>query len=54
LGLSRAVIYALVRTGEIPSVRVGRAVRIPLDRLQEWVQARTEGTIATPVVCGVR
>lgn len=32
-GLSRSVVYELVATGELPAVRVGRAVRI---RVEDW------------------
>ena len=36
LGVSRSTIYHMVAEDAIPSVRVGRLVRIPLDRLQHW------------------
>lgn len=37
-GLSRSTIYALIASGVIPSIRIGRSVRVPADRLREWVE----------------
>lgn len=43
LGLSRATLYALLaEDNQIPVVRIGRSVRIPLAGLQQWVDQRTE------------
>ncbi len=43
LGLSRATLYALLAgDSQIPVVRIGRSVRIPLAGLQQWVDQRTE------------
>ncbi|MDX6287690.1 MAG: Helix-turn-helix domain [Frankiales bacterium] len=33
LGISRGLAFAAVRTGEIPSVRIGRRILVPRDRL---------------------
>ena len=41
LSLSRAKVSALARNGQIPSVRVGRLVRIPRDPLFAWIEANT-------------
>lgn len=38
-GLSEATVRRLIAAGTLPSVRVGRAVRIPLDPLRRWVKA---------------
>jgi excisionase family DNA binding protein len=54
LGLSRATVYELLARGEIPSLRIGRSVRVPVDRLREWVQARTNDTAAPPVASDMR
>lgn len=43
LSLGRATTYQLVRRGELPSVRVGRAVRVPARALEAWIAARTVG-----------
>ena len=33
-GLGKSKTYELIATGEIPSVRIGRSVRVPADRLR--------------------
>ena len=45
-GLSRAYLYPLVMSGEIPSCKFGRARRIPREGLEEW--ARTRAAAVTP------
>ena len=42
-GLSRATVYDLIARGVIPSIRVGRAVRVPMDALKQWVAEHTTG-----------
>jgi excisionase family DNA binding protein len=37
---SRSAIYTLIASGEIPSVRVGRAIRVPRDLLREVLNER--------------
>jgi excisionase family DNA binding protein len=41
LGLGRSTIYELASRGEIPTVHIGRAVRISARALHEWA-ARLE------------
>lgn len=41
VGLSRAMGYLLVTSGEWPHFKVGRAVRIPVAALPEWVETNT-------------
>jgi excisionase family DNA binding protein len=38
LRLGRTRTYALLRSGEIPVIRVGRAVRVPRDGLLRWIE----------------
>jgi excisionase family DNA binding protein len=38
LGLSRGSLYQLIAAGKFPSVRIGRAVRIPLELMIEWMR----------------
>lgn len=40
LSLSRATVCRMMASGELPTVRLGRSVRIPVDRLQELIRAR--------------
>ena len=36
--LGRTKIYQLIGTGEIPTCRIGRALRIPAKALEKWVE----------------
>ncbi|MEQ8834779.1 MAG: helix-turn-helix domain-containing protein [Longimicrobiales bacterium] len=36
--LGRSKAYEMVATGEWPSVTIGRAVRVPLDGLIDWIE----------------
>lgn len=37
LGIGRSTVYELVASGELRSVKVGRAIRIPVIELQRWI-----------------
>ena len=41
LQLGRTRTYELVRSGSLPVIRVGRAVRVPRDALRRWVEEHT-------------
>jgi excisionase family DNA binding protein len=41
LRIGRTKIYELMARGELPVVRMGRSVRIPLRGLQEWIDSQT-------------
>jgi excisionase family DNA binding protein len=38
LSLARSYVYQLARRGDLPSVRRGKYVRIPVDGLQDWAR----------------
>jgi excisionase family DNA binding protein len=40
LGISRTKLFELIASGEIESIRIGRARRIPADVLEDWVARR--------------
>lgn len=40
LQLGRTRTYELVRSGGLPVIRIGRAVRIPRDALRRWVEGQ--------------
>ncbi len=40
LGVSRSTAYAIVATGELPSVRLGRAVRVRRTDLEAWLSQK--------------
>jgi excisionase family DNA binding protein len=43
LRIGRTLAYMMVRRGELPAVRFGKLVRVPADRLDEWLARRIEG-----------
>jgi excisionase family DNA binding protein len=43
LGIGRSLAWRLVRSGELPSVRLGRLVRIPEQSLADWLKQRVRG-----------
>lgn len=44
LGLGRNSVYEAVRRGEVPAVRVGRRLVVPIRALEEWLEAQTRST----------
>jgi excisionase family DNA binding protein len=42
LGIGRSKIYELIATGELPTIHVGRAVRISASTLHKWVEEREQ------------
>ncbi len=46
LQLGRTRTYELVRSGQLPVIRIGRVVRIPRDALERWVvEANARGHV---------
>jgi excisionase family DNA binding protein len=43
LSLGRATVYLMIASGELPTFRKGRAVRVPADALEDWIKRRTHG-----------
>jgi excisionase family DNA binding protein len=41
LGLGRSTVYELIQAGDLPVVRIGKAVRIPAARLMAFVERQT-------------
>jgi excisionase family DNA binding protein len=46
LGLSRTMVYTLIATQGLPTVRFGRAVRVSPVSLQRWLEKREQGLSA--------
>jgi len=44
LCLGRSKIYALIAEGTIPSVRIGKSIRVPVKELLEWVNRQSNGS----------
>ncbi len=38
LGIGRSLIYELIARREIPSIRLGRCIRVPSESLQRWLK----------------
>jgi excisionase family DNA binding protein len=37
IGVSRSKAYTLISNGEIPSIRIGGSVRVPVEALRAWI-----------------
>jgi excisionase family DNA binding protein len=40
IGLGKSKTYDLIARGELPSIRIGKSVRVPAEKLREWVNSR--------------
>jgi len=40
LGIGRSKVYELLACGELPSIRIGRCIRVPKSSLEDWIKAR--------------
>lgn len=49
VGLSTTWVYRRVERGEIPHLKLGRAVRFDLDELQAWLKNRSGNSSSSPV-----
>ena len=46
LGLGRTKVYELIAAGELPVIRLGRAVRVSVRTLQKWVDEREKQSLS--------
>jgi prophage regulatory protein len=37
LRIGRSLVYCLLASGELPSIRVGRCIRVPKKSLDKWI-----------------
>lgn len=42
LGVSQSTAYRLARENRIPVIRIGKAVRVNLQRLEAWIEEQTD------------
>lgn len=42
LSLGRSTVFRMIGDGELPSVRIGRSVRVPHESLLNWISAKTK------------
>jgi excisionase family DNA binding protein len=45
IGVSRSTGYALIAAKDIPSVKIGRSIRIPVDQLHTWIENKVREAI---------
>ncbi|MDP9315473.1 MAG: helix-turn-helix domain-containing protein [Chloroflexota bacterium] len=45
LGLSRSRVYELLGSGELPSVRIGKSIRVSVTSLERWIAKLETGTV---------
>lgn len=43
LGIGERLLWSLTNRGEVPHVRLGRAVVYPVDRLRDWLAQQATG-----------
>lgn len=41
LSISRTKVYALIKSGELPFIRIGRCIRIPNNLFEDWLANQT-------------
>jgi excisionase family DNA binding protein len=42
LGIGRTKVYEMMAAGELPVVHIGTAVRVPRQRLLDWIEENTQ------------
>lgn len=47
LGVSACRVYQLIAAGEIPAVRIGRAIRVPRRAWDQWVEGRSKAALSS-------
>lgn len=52
LSLSRSQTYQMAAAGQLPTVRVGRALRIPARELERWVDSRVVSPLSPQLIGG--
>ena len=38
LGIGRSKVYELIHSGQLPSIRIGGSLRVPIDQLTHWIE----------------
>ena len=46
IGVGQSTVYAMIASGELPSIRIGTSVRVPVDALQAWIARRLSDRLA--------
>jgi excisionase family DNA binding protein len=48
LRVGRDLVYELVARGELPAIRLGRKIRLPVFGLKHWIKQKTGLSMPTP------
>jgi excisionase family DNA binding protein len=43
LHVGRNTVYQLIAAGELPAMRIGKAIRVPARALDNWITSNTRG-----------
>ncbi len=43
IGISRSKCYELIAQGDLPHLKIGKSLRVPVDGLRKWIERRTNG-----------
>ena len=43
LGISDSSVYELIQEEDFPSLRIGKRIVVPKEKLREWISAHTKG-----------
>lgn len=43
LGLSTATVYYFIERGVLPSIKIGKRVRVPTAELRQWIADQSKG-----------
>jgi len=44
IGVGRTRMYEMIASGEIPAIHLGRSIRIPTNKLRQWVEDKQQET----------
>lgn len=45
IDVSRSKIFEMLASGELPSLKIGRSRRVPIEALRRWVEEHTGGRV---------
>lgn len=45
LGIGRSKLFDMITRGEIPSIKIHRSRRIPVDLLKEWIRSQYQPSL---------
>ena len=50
IGIGRSKVYDLIASGDLPSIRIGGSVRVPVDELKDWIARRVAARMEPDVL----